>query len=121
MTVPRDDDHLSALLALSVETALIMKEAAMEAAKERHPSSLPPVAVADTGTVLTAVDRCDGCGAGAVSRMRDGKGNRVLDFCGHHWTRHAPKLTNEGWKVDGTNPDLLDAMYGYNRAQGESH
>lgn len=119
MTVPRDDDHLTALLALSVETALIMKEAAMEAAKERHPSSLPPVT--DTGTVLTATDRCDGCGAGAVYQMREGKGNRVLLFCVHHWTRHAPKLTDEGWKVDGANPDALDAMYGFNRSQGDDH
>lgn len=114
------DDELLALLGLSVETVQTLKEAAMEAAKERHPSALPAIDLPSESDVLTAVDRCDGCGAGAVYRMRDGKGNRVLDFCGHHWTRHAPAMTEQGWKVTGSNPDALEAMYG-SRSQGESH
>ena len=121
MTIPNDDDNLIALLGLSVETAQTLKEAAMEAAKERHPSALPVVDLDAGGTVLTAADRCDdACSAGAVYRMSEGKSNRSLDFCGHHWRRHAPKMYDQGWKVTGTNPDAIAAMYG-DRAKGESH
>lgn len=124
MTIPSDDDNLMALLGLSVETAQIMKEAAVEAAKERHPSALPPVLPGSdiaNSDVLTAADRCDdACTAGAVYRMRHGKGNRVLDFCGHHWRKHAPKMADQGWKVTGSNPEAIAALYG-DRAKGDDH
>lgn len=116
-------DDLESLLGLSVELAQTMKEAEMEAAKQRHPSGLhvEPVVPTDAA-VLTAADRCDAaCSAGAVYRMRQGKTNRELLFCGHHWRRHAPAMVDQGWKVDATNPDLLAELYGANRAQGESH
>jgi hypothetical protein len=119
--VSHDDTSLESLLALSIETAQIMKEAAVEAAKERHPSALPVVDLPSAGDVLTAADRCDdACTAGAVYRMRDGKGNRILDFCGHHWRKHAPGMANLGWKVTGTNPDAINAMYG-DRLKGDDH
>jgi hypothetical protein len=118
-----DDDNLMALLGLSVETAMTMREAAVEAAKERHPSGLhhgAPVVPADAA-VLTAADRCDAaCSAAAVYRMRQGKTNRDLLFCGHHWRKHAPAMIDEGWKVDASNPDLIAEMYGV-RTQGDDH
>jgi hypothetical protein len=116
-----EDDSLIALLGLSVETAQTLKEAAVEAAKERHPSALPVVDLPSEGDILTAADRCDdACTAGAVYRMRDGKGNRILDFCGHHWRKHAPGMADQGWKVTGTNPDAINAMYG-DRSKGDDH
>lgn len=39
---------------------------------------------------LTAVDRCDRCGAQAYVRVVLA-GSDLL-FCGHHWTRHAEPL-----------------------------
>lgn len=121
MTIPSDDDNLIAMLGLSVEVAQTLKEAAVEAAKERHPSSLPPVDPEAGGTVLTAADRCDdACSAGAVYQMGLSKSNRVLLFCGHHWRKHAPKMYDQGWTVTGTNPDAIAAMYG-DRAKGDDH
>jgi hypothetical protein len=116
------EENLEALLGLSVELAQTMKEADMEAAKQRHPSGLhhAPVVPADAA-VLTAADRCDAaCSAGAVYRMRQGKSNRELLFCGHHWRRHAPAMVDQDWKVDATNPDLLAELYG-SRSQGTDH
>ena len=49
-----------------------------------------------TGTLttpapLTAADRCDRCGATAVSRVLLATGGELL-FCGHHTREYAPRL-----------------------------
>lgn len=110
----RKEPSLEALLGLSIELARAMKEAHVEAdveeAMRRHPSG--------AGDVLTAADRCDGCSAAALYRVavtREGD-VLILDWCAHHWSKHMPNMVDGGWKVTGTNPDLLDAMYGGDRA-----
>ena len=42
-------------------------------------------------TSLSAVDRCDRCGAQAYIRAVLAGGSELL-FCGHHGRRHEPKL-----------------------------
>jgi len=44
-----------------------------------------------TGPALTAVDRCDRCGAQAYVRVELNGGNELL-FCAHHSRQHADKL-----------------------------
>lgn len=94
-------------------------EASVEAAKQRHPSA--------QGVILTAVDRCDGCGAGAVYRVMKAPpvgevvyamDARLLDFCGHHWRKNFPKMVDKGWVVIGGNPDLMGTE---NRLKGSDH
>jgi len=40
--------------------------------------------------ILTAMDRCDACGAQAYVRVEMSSGQ--LHFCGHHAAKHLPKL-----------------------------
>lgn len=40
---------------------------------------------------LSAVDRCDRCGAQAYVRVVLTNGSDLL-FCGHHWSRHGDAL-----------------------------
>lgn len=102
-----NEPDLEALLGLSVELAQTMKEADIEAAKERHPSASGDA----PGPALTAADRCDAaCGAAALYRVSFGL--NVLDYCAHHWAKYMPAMADRGWKVIGTNPSLLDEMYG---------
>lgn len=96
-------------------------EASVEAAKQRHPSSSSSA----QGVTLTAVDRCDGCGAGAVYRvakritgMQEIVSNSLLDFCGHHWRKNFPSMVDKGWVVIGGNPDLMGSE---NRLKGSDH
>jgi hypothetical protein len=96
-------------------------EASVEAAKKRHPSGNSSV----QGVILTAVDRCDGCGAGAVYRVSHVRWDgdlasefKTLDFCGHHWRKNFPTMVDKGWVVNGTNPDLLGAE---DRLKGSDH
>ncbi|WP_432112756.1 DUF7455 domain-containing protein [Streptomyces sp. S1] len=92
----------------------------VEAAMARHPSGEGP-----TGVLLTAVDRCDRCGAAAGYRVivppfdpdawvgfDEPDGPRkvepyTLDFCVHHWRKHFPVM--EGWVVIGGNPQVIGA------------
>jgi hypothetical protein len=43
------------------------------------------------GPALTALDRCDRCGAQAYVRVELNGGNELL-FCAHHGREHADKL-----------------------------
>lgn len=93
-------------------------ETSIEAAKMRHPSA----SGGSPGVVLDVADRCDACAAAAMYRVAkwktwtEGQGPgdlyKALDYCHHHWTKHMPSMADQGWKVIGTNPDLIDAMYG---------
>ncbi|OKL49940.1 DUF7455 domain-containing protein [Boudabousia marimammalium] len=42
-------------------------------------------------TTLTALDRCDACGAQAYVRVQVGDSGQLL-FCAHHARKHAPVL-----------------------------
>ena len=42
-------------------------------------------------TPLTALDRCDRCGAQAYVRVRLAAGGELL-FCGHHFREHEARL-----------------------------
>jgi hypothetical protein len=44
-----------------------------------------------TSTPLTAVDRCDRCGAQAYLRVELARGGELL-FCAHHAREHGDKL-----------------------------
>ncbi len=51
-----------------------------------------------TSTPLTAVDRCDRCGAQAYVRVTLGSGMDLL-FCGHHFAEFKPGLQALGAHV----------------------
>ena len=51
-------------------------------------------------TPLTALDRCDRCGAQAYVRVSLTAGGELL-FCGHHFTEHRAKLDAQGATVVG--------------------
>ena len=44
-----------------------------------------------TATPLTALDRCDRCGAQAYVRATLLSGSELL-FCAHHWREHEAKI-----------------------------
>lgn len=54
---------------------------------------------------LTAHDRCDACGAAAQIRAhwppteQHPRRRGALQFCGHHYRKHEPKLVADGWAV----------------------
>ncbi len=123
-------DDLEGTLGLAVELVDTMDEAQrkidMEAAKQAHPAgkALPPPAPGTpeaTTAVLTAADRCDNdCSAGALYRLR--LREMELDFCHHHHNKHFPTMKPWGWVVVGTNPGLMEELYGgRNRHQGDDH
>jgi hypothetical protein len=51
---------------------------------------------------LQAVDRCDRCGARSCVALQL-KSGAELQFCGHHYTEHAAKLTLQGALIVGQN------------------
>lgn len=56
--------------------------------------------VMDTKTPeLTAIDRCDGCGAQAYVRVINVETNKDLLFCAHHWhiAEKSGKFPEESW------------------------
>lgn len=121
-----DDSSLEAQLALSVEIAQAMKEADVEAAKERHPSGKAVAArnispdVSGIAKTMDARDRCDGCSSAALYRL--GKdGHADLSLCHHHGHRHADKLEENGWSLIDHNASLMQELYNSNRLQGEDH
>lgn len=56
-----------------------------------------PSTLATDDAPLTALDRCDKCGAQAFVRVRLRHG--VLDFCGHHYVESELQLTAQGAEV----------------------
>ena len=48
---------------------------------------------------LTAIDRCDRCGAQAYLRVQLKSGGELL-FCAHHGREHLPKLRGHAEIVD---------------------
>lgn len=54
---------------------------------------------------LTAVDRCDRCGAQAYYRAEHRRGDSDLLFCVHHYREHRDKLVQEDWVICSDNPD----------------
>lgn len=61
-------------------------------------------------TELTAHDRCDNgdCSAQAFVRSRTEDHLRMLDFCGHHHTKHAAALAAAGFIVAIDNRDKIN-------------
>lgn len=54
----------------------------------------------EAAPVLTAMDRCDNCGAQAkveVARLKAGEKADNLMFCGHHVNKHAEALDAAGY------------------------
>lgn len=121
------DDNLEALLGLSVEVAQTMKEAAVEAAKERHPSGKGMGARVElpkpSGIVLTGADRCDDgrCNAGALYRVHLASKGFDLDWCRRHFFQYFPEQSTFGWKVTGANPDLFAELHQNDRLKGSDH
>jgi hypothetical protein len=124
------DDDLTALLGLSVEVAQTMKEAALEAAKERHPAGKALDLPQPSGVVLTAADRCDAaCTAGALYRVtktlfgvvNEHESAPTLDWCRHHFFKHFPTQVADGWQVIGANPDLFAELHQNDRLKGTDH
>lgn len=54
---------------------------------------------------ITALDRCDACGAQTLFRMHRPPSEEhptrkgVLEFCGHHYRANLPELIGDGWAV----------------------
>lgn len=65
-----------------------------------------PVEVA--AYILTAADRCDGCGARAYARVTVNPAKADLHFCKHHFDKHLAKLLETAIDVvnetDALNP-----------------
>jgi hypothetical protein len=66
-----------------------------------------------TGTLtvepLTAVDRCDRCGAQAYVRVTLSAGNELL-FCAHHGREYAPKLREIDAQIHDQSERLEDSQ-----------
>ncbi len=58
-------------------------------------------------TPLTAIDRCDRCGAQAYVRVTLGSGMDLL-FCGHHFSEFRPKLQELAAHVHDETDKLSD-------------
>ena len=74
---------------------------------------------AATAPALTALDRCDRCGAQAYVRVVLQAGGELL-FCGHHYTENAEALAAKAAEVhDGTH--LMDVWsFGFSSAEYNS-
>ena len=59
--------------------------------------------------LLSAADRCDGCGAQAYVRVTLVGGGDLL-FCGHHWNRHAEALHPKAAEVFDETDRLVDVV-----------
>jgi hypothetical protein len=96
------DGDMAPVLAASVAEAIA-----------RHPSG-KGIGMA----TLTAADRCDACGAAAAYRVgtdREQVGTeivyrKVLDYCLHHWRKHYPKMSEQGWGIVSARPDINDIV-----------
>lgn len=67
----------------------------------RHPeptTTSTPADVRDSGTTLTALDRCDRCNAQAFVEVAVAteRGALPLLFCGHHFAVHQAKVSQIG-------------------------
>ena len=60
----------------------------------------------DASAPLTAVDRCDRCGAQAYVRATLPAGTELL-FCGHHGNAHRPSLLVAGASIHDETDKLL--------------
>lgn len=101
--------------------------ASIEEAKTRHPSGkvkgFTVVAQHEptldetfsshpSGNQLTAADRCDSCIAAAVYRVAMADRTLALDYCLHHWRKHFPVMSAQGWGIIGANAELAAAIGG---------
>lgn len=57
---------------------------------------------------LTAIDRCDRCGAQAYIRARLASGGELL-FCAHHGREHLPALQGKTIEIHDESARLSDA------------
>ncbi len=63
---------------------------------------------------ITALDRCDACGAQTLYRMHRPPTKEhplrkgALEFCGHHYRANLPELLGDGWAVAVTH-ETVDA------------
>lgn len=57
---------------------------------------------------MTALDRCDRCGAQAYMRVTLTVGGQLL-FCGHHALEHGPKLKDAGHHIHDETQKLIDS------------
>ena len=64
-------------------------------------------ATAPSATPLTAVDRCDRCGAQAYLRVQLQSGGELL-FCAHHAREHGEKLREVAAHVHDETAKLSD-------------
>jgi hypothetical protein len=77
---------------------------------QQHPEREATVttATAQSSTPLTAVDRCDRCGAQAYLRVSLQGGGELL-FCAHHAREHGDKLREIAEYVHDETDRLADA------------
>jgi hypothetical protein len=75
-------------------------------------------ATAQSATPLTAVDRCDRCGAQAYLRVSLQGGGELL-FCAHHAREHGDKLREIAAYVHDETDRLADAPAAVTPTEGE--
>jgi hypothetical protein len=68
----------------------------------------PHVTTAVAPTPLTAIDRCDRCGAQAYLRVKLSGGGDLL-FCAHHAKEHGEKLREIAVSFHDETEKLIDA------------
>ncbi len=73
-------------------------------------------ATAPTAAPLTAVDRCDRCGAQAYLRVQLKSGGELL-FCAHHAREHSEKLREIAEHVHDETDKLADTPRGSRRRE----
>lgn len=64
--------------------------------------------------VLTALDRCDSCGAQAYIRVTGVTGS--LDFCGHHYNANKDKLSSFAFETIDERDKLIE-----NKSKGDDY
>lgn len=62
---------------------------------------------------LTAMDRCDRCGAQAYHLARKSGGLEIL-LCNHHHREHGPRMLEEYWTIESDkmqgDPQVVSAL-----------
>lgn len=72
-----------------------------------RPALAPPQEVEVKVRHLRVADRCDSCRARAYVRVS--VGDLPLDFCAHHYRKHAEALAEQGASVLYDERDVLEA------------
>jgi hypothetical protein len=89
------------------ETEELLPDPVVEADTQTRVRPIVTTATAPSPAPLTAVDRCDRCGAQAYLRVQLKSGGELL-FCAHHAREHSDKLREVAEHVQDETGRLSD-------------